>query len=166
MNKPQSLRAALEAAVPSLKRDPERLLVFVDKGAIASTSRASLSFEYRFQLQLVLTDFSEHIDRVIVPVMAWAQANEPDTFERWRSTGDGITFEAEILDDNQVDLAITLAITEAVLVRKQPDGSYTTQHLGEPPAPDPLSDAPGLFRELFGQDGARPEENLTQGPAG
>ena len=46
MNKPESLRAHLVAAVPELKRNPDRLLTFVDNGSMRSTAAPGLSFEY------------------------------------------------------------------------------------------------------------------------
>lgn len=145
MNKPQSLRAALEDALPDLKRDPERLLVFVNKGKIVSTAINNLSFEYRFDVELLFTDFAAHIDNIIVPIMDWCKTNEPDVFAAWRNTGAGIEFQAELLDDNKADIAITIPLTEAVLVHPV-EGGYTTEHLGEPSPQDPI----GLTMENTG----------------
>ena len=45
MNKPDSLRAHLLAAIPELKHNPDRLLIFIDNGKIRCTGAAGLSFE-------------------------------------------------------------------------------------------------------------------------
>ena len=39
MKKPQPLRQHLLAAIPALASDPDKLLVFVDNGSLASTYR-------------------------------------------------------------------------------------------------------------------------------
>lgn len=165
MEKIHSLRAAIEAAIPDLGRNPERLLLFVDKGQIASTSRVHASFEYRYTAEVLLVDFSDHLDKVVVACIRWAQINEPDIFQCWRNTGEGISFEAELRNENDVDISLKLPLTERVIVRQQPDGSVDIEHVGEPPAPDPLGPPQGVFQSLYVQAPGQPPENLSQEPA-
>jgi hypothetical protein len=66
MIKPASFRDAIVAAVPSLKDNPDKLLVFIDKGQIVATGAPSLSFEYRFTLNVILLDFPGDEDAVMV----------------------------------------------------------------------------------------------------
>ncbi len=42
MNKPQSLREALNSAVAYLQENPDRLHLFVDRGSLVATSAASV----------------------------------------------------------------------------------------------------------------------------
>ena|GEM_PF-3168560 len=58
MNKPQSLRNALNKAVPYVADNPDRLHLFVDNGAVVATSATSISWEYRYTLNVVVTDFT------------------------------------------------------------------------------------------------------------
>ena len=75
MNKHESLRAHLLAAIPELKRNPDRLLVFIDNGSLRSTAAPGLSFEYSYTLNLILTDFAGHPDAVAIPLFAWVLSN-------------------------------------------------------------------------------------------
>ena len=59
MLKPDSLRRALTDAVTVLKTSPEMLRIFVDNGSIASTLATSLSFEKRYTLNVIVTDFTD-----------------------------------------------------------------------------------------------------------
>ena len=68
MLKPDSLRRALTDAVTVLKTSPEMLRIFVDNGSIASTLAASLSFEKRYTLNVIVTDFTGDFDLLIVTV--------------------------------------------------------------------------------------------------
>ncbi|EKF2709667.1 phage tail protein, partial [Escherichia coli] len=78
MLKPDSLRRALTDAVTVLKTNPDMLRIFVDNGSIASTLATSLSFEKRYTLNVIVTDFTGDFDLLIVPVLAWLRENQPD----------------------------------------------------------------------------------------
>lgn len=60
MNKPSSLRSHLLAAVPELRHNPDRLLIFIDQGRMRSTAAPGLSFEYSYTLNLIFTDYAGH----------------------------------------------------------------------------------------------------------
>lgn len=132
MIKPASLRAAIEAALPDLKRNPDRLLVFVKEGSIRCTAAASLSFEYAYTLQLVVTDYAEHADTVMVPVLAWVAEHQPELLAN-PDRRDGIRFDAELLDHKGMDLGVSVQLTERVVVTTHEDGTHTTEHVPEPP---------------------------------
>ena len=71
MLKPASLREHLTAALPQLRRDPEKLVVFIAGGGLHSTLTQSLSFEYRYTLRLLLLDYAGHADAVMAPLLIW-----------------------------------------------------------------------------------------------
>ena len=75
MNKPEHLRAHLLATVAEFKHNPDRLLIFIDNGKVRCTAAASLSFEYSFDLQIILTDFAGHPDSVMLPILGWLSVN-------------------------------------------------------------------------------------------
>jgi len=132
MNKPESLRAYLLAAIPELKRNPDRLLVFIDNGSMRSTAAPGLSFEYSYTLNLILTDFAGHPDAVAIPLFAWVLVNQRELMENQEKGRDAIKFEADILDNSKVDLSITLPLTERVIVKQHADGTLHVDHPKEP----------------------------------
>ena len=132
MNKPESLRTHLLATIGELKHNPDRLLIFIDNGKIRCTAAASLSFEYSFDLQIILTDFAGHPDSVMLPVLGWLKVNQADLLENLNKSAEGIQFEADILDNSKVNLSVTLSLTERVIVGMNADGMTTIHHPGEP----------------------------------
>ncbi|QPO19613.1 phage tail protein [Pseudomonas sp. Y39-6] len=131
MNKPESLRAHLLATVAEFKHNPDRLLIFIDNGKVRCTAAHTLSFEYSFDLQIILTEFAGHPDSVILPILGWLSVNQSELLENLDKVKDGIQFEADILDKNKVDLSITLALTERVVVGKDDQGNTTVRHPNE-----------------------------------
>lgn len=115
-----------------LRHSPDRLLVFIDKGKLSCTAAASLSWEYGYELQIILTDFAGHPDAVMLPLLAWVRTNQSELLANQDKAAQGIGFEADILDNSKVDLAITLPLTERVVVKRQADGTYQIEHVPEP----------------------------------
>lgn len=132
MYKPDSLRAALINSVPQLKHDPERLLIFIDEGTVRCTAAASLSFEYGYTLQVILTDFPGSPDAVMLPLLGWLREHQSELLANLEKSAEAIKFEAEIIDKNKVDLAITLPLTERVVVQRLDNGTYSVTHVSEP----------------------------------
>ncbi|HJW26430.1 MAG TPA: phage tail protein [Rhodocyclaceae bacterium] len=136
MKKPADLRAYLTQAIPSLAKDPDKIHVFIEKGHIASKYGKSLSFEYRYPLQLVITDYTDPVDTLIVPLLAWIAANQPDILLDPDKQAKAIGFEAEILDHHTTDIGLTLELSERVIITAVAGGGWSCEHVGEPPLPD------------------------------
>lgn len=133
MIKPASLRAAIEAALPSLKRNPDRLLVFIEEGGIRCTAATSLSFEYSYTLQLVVTDYADHADTIMVTVLAWVARHQPEILANPDRQRDGIQFEADLINHTTMDLSVRIRLNERVVVARTDAGDYTATHVPEPP---------------------------------
>lgn len=140
MKKPIDLRDHLTRWVPDLAANPDKLHVFIEKGRIATKLGSGLGFEYRYTVQLVITDFAESPDVLNVPLLVWLQINQPDLLLDTEKRDRAIAFEAEIIDHDKIDIALTLDLTEGVLVRAVP-GGFECEHIGEPQLPD---DAAGV----------------------
>ena len=99
MNKLKSLRDYLLANIPTLAQNPERLLIFADKGKVISNS-LSLSFEYDYTDNLIVTDFAtpvtsvetrangDNVRMIISPKGMWTlgvESDAPSTWRRWSS---------------------------------------------------------------------------------
>ncbi len=132
MKKPESLRDHLLAAIPELKRNPDRLLVFVDNGSMRSTAAPGLSFEYSYTLNIILTDFAGSPDAVAILLFSWVLINQRELMENLEKGRDAIKFEADILDNSKVDLSITLPLTERVIIKRLDDGTLEVSHPAEP----------------------------------
>ncbi|MEE9678700.1 phage tail protein [Pseudomonas moraviensis] len=144
MNKPESLRAHLLASVPELKKNPDRLMVFIDNGTMRSTAALGLSFEYSYTLNLIFTDYAGHPDAIAIPLFAWILVNQRELMENLERGKTAVSFEADILDNSKVDLSIKLPLTERVIVKREDDGHLTVDHPPEPVVDvDPFT-IPGL----------------------
>ncbi|MGD8162479.1 phage tail protein [Pantoea sp. FN0307] len=135
MLKPKQLREALTNSVPLLARNPDCLNMFIDSGRIVSTLASSLSFEYQYQLNLVITDYADDIDLVMVPVLAWLREYQPDIMATEEKRRTGFTFKADVLSDTLCDISIDLQLTERVIVKQDGDALHVN-HIGEPPLPE------------------------------
>ena len=130
MLKPPSLREHLLAKVPSLSTD--HLLTFISGGHIHSSAHGSMSFVYHYTLEIVLTDFAQSSDVVMVAVLQWLRVHQPELLLNEEQMADRFTFEADALNGKTYDLGLKLKLTERVRVFQQ-DGQNMVQHLPEPP---------------------------------
>ncbi|SOC56472.1 P2 phage tail completion protein R (GpR) [Chromohalobacter canadensis] len=119
MKKLHLLRTHLINAVPGLARDPDRLLTFVEDGSLEFRRGPNLSHEYQFAAQLVLTDFGDDLDTVVVPLLQWLAEYQPDA-----DPGEAVTFEAEILSNQAVDVALRVRLTERVIAKVDCDNGH------------------------------------------
>ncbi|MCX8962708.1 phage tail protein [Erwinia psidii] len=135
MLKPKQLRHMLTDSVPLLQRNPDGLHLFIDGGRIVSTLASSLSFEYQYRLNLVLTDYGGDIDLIMVPLLAWLRENQPDMMATEEKRRTGFTFKVDVLNDALCDISIDLQLTERVIVKQDGDALHVT-HVGENPLPE------------------------------
>lgn len=135
MNKPRAVRDMLTASVPHLQQNPDALHLFVENGTIVATGATSLSFEYQFELVILVTDYAAHADTLIVPLLGWLRANQPELLMNPDKRESGFKFRAEALNHNTADIEITLSLTERVVVSIA-NGIATVTHPEEPTEPD------------------------------
>lgn len=134
MLKPKQLREALTKCVPLLQRNPDSLNMFIDNGRMVSTLASSLSFEYQYQLNLVVTDYDGDLDLLVVPVLAWLRENQPDIMAAEEKRRTGFTFNADVISDNTMDISMNIQLTKRVIVKSE-GGALHVNHVGEPPLP-------------------------------
>ncbi|MNK90362.1 P2 phage tail completion protein R (GpR) [compost metagenome] len=135
MKKPQLLRDHITRACPDLGTNPDKLTVFIERGNIVHTGTPALSFEYRYTVNIVVTDWPDSTDVLIVPIVAWLKRHQPDLFDNTDRREKGFRFESEIIDHVTADISIEIDLTEAVAVQGSTvDGinRLTTRHIGEP----------------------------------
>lgn len=126
-----SLRRHLIAHIQELESDPDRLLFFIENGKINTTTAVSKSFEYSYNLQLILTDFAGSPNDVMLPLLDWLYENQHELLANYETNKEAIQFDAEILSNSLVDLSISLPLTERVLVTEEND-QRIVKYLAEP----------------------------------
>ncbi len=139
MYKPDSLRTFLTGAIPDLARDPDQLLIYIDGGSVVTSLAPGSSWEYRYALHLVLCDLATDPDIIFAPLTDWLRVHQPDGVANSQLNGDLVKFEADILDNDKVDLAITLQLTERAICSPRAGGGYDITH---PPEPQPEASLP------------------------
>lgn len=137
MDKPSSLRETLTKALPAIKKDPQKLAIFVTGGRVIHTGTDSLSFEYAYTLRALLLDYTGHADAVMAPLVWWMKQNQPEIFDNPERRDRAIRFEVEYLNTKAMDLQIELDLTEAVLSRPRPNGPPGALNLIHKPEPPP-----------------------------
>jgi hypothetical protein len=139
MRKAADLRDYLAGAVPSLEKNPDRLVVYIPKGAIACRA-GSLSFEWRYDVEITVIEFADHPDTLIVPLLAWISLHQPDLLQNPERADSAIRFEAEVVDHDKADVQLTVSLSERVVVRAKADG-YDAVHCDDT-APDDIGVIP------------------------
>ena len=132
MEKPASLRAALEAALPEYRRDPDKLALFVDKGRLVSRLTPGLSYEWRYTLRLEFHDCTSGPDAVAVPLLLWLRERQPERLLEFDREDNALGFAADIIDQSTWDLAWAFELSEAVSLVPRADGGWELTHLAEP----------------------------------
>ncbi|MEW5251506.1 phage tail protein [Microbulbifer discodermiae] len=130
MIKPDSLRAFILEAVPHLRRNPDALQVFMDRGNLVSTGAPGFAFEYRYTLNLLVTDYAGHRDALVVPLLVWLREQQSELFQN-PNQREQIRFEADILDRDKMDLSFEIPLTERVGVIPREAGGFSVEHYPE-----------------------------------
>lgn len=133
MRKPTELRKYLESALPKLRRDPDKLKMFVAGGRLHTTGTDRLAWMYGYTLQLQFLDWAEHADVVVAPLLIWLRQHQFDVVDNQDKKG--VRFNAEYLDAKCMDLIIDVDLTERVLGRPHPtkQGALQLEHLTDSP---------------------------------
>lgn len=144
MIKPKSLRKALTEAVPMLRHNPDMLKMYLDRGNIVATLAHSLSFENRYTLNLIITDFTGDLDLLLVPINAWLRVNQPDIMATADGQNKGFTYFADINNDDSCDISINLQLSERTLV-SEIDQALHVSHVPETSLPEPIAPPVQLY---------------------
>ncbi|RJF92982.1 phage tail protein [Sphingomonas cavernae] len=166
MYKPDSLRKFLTTAIPEIKRSPEKLHIFITRGAVRSTGANKLGFAYRYTLTLLIEDFGGSPDKLTLPVLIWLSRHQPQLFAKALQGGDSFAFDADILANDKADIEIRLELDETVTVKLLPNGSYEVDHPEEPVYDSPFESVSGDVRlwKLFLKDELIAEALFPDGP--
>lgn len=128
MIKPESLRRALLAYVPELSQDPEKMLIFADRGHLITTGANGDSWEYSYQLTIMIQDFAGDMDLLAATVLDWLSKEQPDLLKNPQGRERGVRFEAQLMTSELADVQLELDVSEPVI--RTPGGF---QHPAPPP---------------------------------
>ncbi|CAL4868202.1 hypothetical protein MMA231_02477 [Asticcacaulis sp. MM231] len=132
MEKPKSLRALLCKCIPDLVDNPSKIEMYAHAGKIrAWLSKEHMSYEYHYDLEITVLNFSAPPDTVFMPIVAWLASHEVAALQN--HDRNAFDFEVDILDEHTVDISITLKLTEAIDVIPRKGGGHTLQARKETP---------------------------------
>lgn len=135
MRKPAAIRKLLTDALPALQRDPELLVLWIDKGKVRTRQTANFSYAVEYTLNIVIKDWSESPLIFFVILNAWLRRYQPDLVAS--HAANGYDFEADIMTDKLIDLSIDLQLSESITAQQRDDGGWDMVIVEEP---DPLPD--------------------------
>jgi hypothetical protein len=136
VRKPAALRAHLTQRLPELKLDAGQLQLYVDTGSLASTFVPGHSFEYRYTLNVVVTEFAQDPDIVMATLLEWIHIEQQELSASPQQR-DAITFKMDALADEKMELSIKIPLSERVVVRRNDDGTFEVTN---PPEPTPAQE--------------------------
>ncbi|PRI59869.1 phage tail protein, partial [Haemophilus influenzae] len=95
---------------------------------------ASFSFEYRYTLNVVVTDYAGDIATLIVPMMAYLRTNQPEILENPQIRENAFKFQIDYNNNNTADISFEIQLTERVVSKK--DGNNVQIHYAKEPVWD------------------------------
>ncbi|MDQ0250969.1 hypothetical protein J2W22_003033 [Sphingomonas kyeonggiensis] len=151
MNKLDACRAAIVAANSELAQNPDRLMIWADKGRVVTRLTTALGYEWRYRANILLEGLTSSPDAIMVPVLLWLREAQADLLLNFQRGDEAVKFEAHILDANSWDLKVEFELSEAVTLTPRDGGGWDVTHLPEPPIGDMLLEGAGAtpLREIW-----------------
>lgn len=131
MKKPNQLRKILEQSHADFVKNPDRLQLYVDGGQVIATGAPSFSFEYRYTLNVIATDYAGDIAALIVPMIAYLRTNQPEIFENPQMRENAFKFKVDYNNNDTADISFEIKLTERVVSKK--DGDSVQIHYAKEP---------------------------------
>lgn len=119
MKKPGLLRAAVVALLPHLKRDPDKLAMWVERGNVRSRMTGQRGFAWEYELKIVVEDYGKPPEALFFLVVDWLRTQQPDLLA---PDSPGFPFEVDVIDEKTFDVQITLPLREIVTARQTGEG--------------------------------------------
>ncbi|MCY7297455.1 phage tail protein [Alteromonas sp. a30] len=118
MKKLASLREHLLSA--SLNIEAENLLTFAQEGQIIShQGSANQHFELQYHAVIIITAYGGDAAQIAHLVLTWLDQHQPHA-------ANAIKFDADIINNESVDLSLAVKLSEIIKVEHKPEGTYLT----------------------------------------
>lgn len=160
MLKSDLLRAAIVAHNPFFKQEPDRLEVYVTKGNVLASGTPSPSFAYKYELNVLAMDYPGDLDDLTIPILQWAIEYQSELLFNPARRENGISFDAEILNNGTADILFVINAAENVIVTRDENGKLATVHRTEPKRTD---DMIGDWKTLLAVDQHGTPQTLRDG---
>ncbi|WP_162528396.1 phage tail protein [Novosphingobium sp. BW1] len=151
MKKPASLRAAIAATLPDLARDADRLVMWVERGAVRATQGPQRGFAWEYDLIIVAENYTLPPEDLFFTVTDWMRLHQPDLLQ---PDAAGFPFEVDVIDDRAFDVKITLPLREVVAATPS-QGGWSLEVQEEPvhfPDAAPLRPDSAPLASVWAQD--------------
>ncbi|MGQ3044539.1 MAG: phage tail protein [Brevundimonas aurantiaca] len=135
MRKPDSLRAALVAALDAKHRYSERpadLHIMIQDATPVADGRPGRAYVWHYTLVAGFLDFTGAPDEIALPILTWLQRWQPDLFASPERLKAAFNMEVEFLADDVVDVMVRLKLTEVVTMIDRPGGGLDLVRPEEP----------------------------------
>ena len=121
-----SLRAHLLEAPETIRPEPDHLFIRAETGRVESKAHGTNEmFRIGYRAEITLLDFSGRFDQWAYWILQWLDEHQPAHGE------EALNWEAEILNPDSTDLAVTIDLEETVRVKRTEDG-IVLHHSREP----------------------------------
>lgn len=132
MKKPISLRDYLVQNIQFLKDNPDKLSILIESGRYRSTLATGYSMESICPVRFLIQDFSGDPDLIAFLLFQWLRVHQSELMANLEKNKNAVKFEAEILDNDKVDVLFEVELTERVILTKNQDGSFSFSYPEEP----------------------------------
>ncbi|MCK3658559.1 phage tail protein [Pasteurellaceae bacterium Pebbles2] len=133
MKKLNQLRNVFEQSDPFFIENPDKLQLFIEDGKILRTGTENLSFEFEYNLNIIITDYPNDIAQLTVPLLAYLQINQPELFQHPNLRDKAIRFLPDFNNNNTADILFEInAMTERVVVKQQDEHNVIIDYKPEP----------------------------------
>ena len=129
MTKIEDLRNYLLQRVPQLARNPEQLLTFIENGQVIYHNGDNYTHKYKMPARIVVTDWRGNPDDLVIAILEWITIREPG-----HNPETVLNFDAQVVDNEAIDIAFKLEVSETVLVTWNGETRTIEHVLPEPPA--------------------------------
>lgn len=112
MKKLIKLRDALTTTNKNFITNPDTLKIYVTKGQINALGPDE-AFENEYEVLIFIENFTPDSNLIFVPLLAFLSENQSSAFD----DGKPFEYDIEILDNANIDIAITLNLTEVFEIK-------------------------------------------------
>ncbi|SUB59070.1 P2 phage tail completion protein R (GpR) [Phocoenobacter uteri] len=130
MFKPDRLRKLLTKRIKYFRQNPDTLQLFYANGHIKSTGATSLSWQYHYDLEIIVTEFPDSPDLIFLAIQEFIKVEQSELLHN-TAQQDSIKFEIDPNNNETFDISISIPLSERVIVSVK-DSAYQITHAEEP----------------------------------
>ncbi|OUY08704.1 phage tail protein [Acinetobacter populi] len=131
MKKIQQLREYLINSIAGLKTNPDTMQIKAMSGNPVCSMGNNLNIEYRYNVELILVDFANDLDLLMIPLLVWISEHQSDLLVNPDKAKTTINFEMDVIDNSKVDIRVTFPLTERHIINNN-DGQLNINVPAEP----------------------------------